>query len=252
MAQLVAYAQGRDALLAEEIAHERQRITALENVVELMHDELDLAVKKIKRSNAPVITWGGLDIPADDLAVKEILEGEGSSMNQYFAEQSRDDGRQLVKAALTLTNHRVPLFSSFLDSIKAQCMAVQTVDPEVAKKFCTHFAFHTTRWDTGVRFLGLGLTTFATDNGKFAEQFRIKQVIVNLRIPIPRMKLEAQRFQVINLGFFSPDGSRWRLDLPQFVGKMPSNEIVAMDPSLCLHFTPSYSCATSILEPNQC
>ena len=110
-----AKSQGRDALLAEKIAHERQRITALENVVELMHDELDLAVKKIKRSNAPVITWGGLDIPADDLAIKEILEGERSSVNQFFAEQSREDGRQFVKAALTLTNHRVPLFSSFLD-----------------------------------------------------------------------------------------------------------------------------------------
>jgi hypothetical protein len=244
--------RGRDEVLREQIEHERRRITELENVVELVHDELDVAVKKIRRSNAPIITWGGLDIPADDLAIKEILEGEGTSINQFFAEQSRDDGRQLVKAALTLTNHRVPLFSTFIDAVQAECMALQTVDEQLAKKFCLHFAFHTTRWDTGVRFLGLGLTTYTNENGTYPEHFRIQHVIVNLRIPIPRMKLEAKRFQIINLGFFSPDGSRWRLDLPKFVVQMPSNEIVAMDPSLCLHFTPSYSCATSIMEPNQC
>ena len=247
-----ASSKGRDEEIRQEIEQERRRITALEEVVELMDGQLDAAVKKIKRSNAPIITWGGLDIPQDSLAVKEIFEGEGSSINQFFAETARDDGRALVKAALTLTNHRLPLFSSFLDSVKIQCMAIQTVDMEEARKFCNHFAFHTTRWDTNLRFTGIGLTTFTNENGTYPEHFRIKEVVMNLRIPIPRMKLIAKRYQAINLGFFGDDGLRWRLDLPQFLVQMPSNEIVAMNPSNCLHFTPSFACATSILEPNQC
>ncbi|CAG5081808.1 Oidioi.mRNA.OKI2018_I69.PAR.g9966.t1.cds [Oikopleura dioica] len=68
--------RGRDEEIRQEVEHERQRITQLENVVELVKDELDLAVKKIRRSNAPIITWGGIDIPADEEAIKEILEGE--------------------------------------------------------------------------------------------------------------------------------------------------------------------------------
>ena len=249
-----AKSRARDAVLAAEIELERRRIEKLEEVVETVNDKIDEAVKRIRKAKRPIVSYGGLTIPNDAKAIERILEGADAEINQYFATQSAAMGEDVVESILTLMNHRLPLNPVFLDTIKAQCIVYQTVPEEQARKFCNAFAFHTTRWDTRLRFVGLGLTTWPRKDGNEQDKddLEIRQVIVSLKIRIPRMKLAARKFTAINLGHFKEDGSRWMVDLPKHLVVMPSNEVLEMQPDACLRFTPSFACSTVSLTPNQC
>ena len=142
----------RDNLITQQINYERERISELEEVVETVNDKLDLAIKRIRKSRRPIVSWGGLAIPDDAKAVKMIMEGADAEINQYFAQQSATLGREITQSVLTLQNHRLPLNPVFLDAIKAQCIAHQQTSEEEAKEFCTNYAFHSTRWDTRFNF----------------------------------------------------------------------------------------------------
>ena len=249
-----AKSRARDAVLAAEIDIERRRIEKLEEVVETVNDKLDEAVKRIRKAKRPIVSYGGLTIPNDAQAVERILEGADAEINQYFAAQSAALGEDIVESILTLSNHRLPLNPVFLDTIKAQCIVYQVVPEAEAKEFCNAFAFHTTRWDTRLRFVGLGLTTWTREDGKRQgkDDLEIRNVVVSMMIRIPRMKLAARKFTAMNLGYFKDDGSRWMVDLPKHLVLMPSNEVMEMTPDACLRFTPSFACSTVSLAPSQC
>jgi hypothetical protein len=143
----------------------------------------------------------------------------------------------------------------FLDAVKAHCISYQsTVSEDKARQFCNSYAFHTSRWDTRLRFRGYGLTTWQRLDGKDLDKtnLEIRQVIITVRIEIPRMKLTARKFTAVNLGYFRDEGTRWKVNLPQHIVVMPSKETLEMRPSDCLKFTPSFSCASVSLAPNQC
>jgi hypothetical protein len=109
----------RDKLLTEEIELERRRISVLEDVVETVNDKLDEAVKRIRKSKRPIVSWGGLSIPDDAKAVKMIMEGADAEINQYFAHQSASMGKEITQAVLTLQNHRLPLNPVFFGCHKS-------------------------------------------------------------------------------------------------------------------------------------
>jgi hypothetical protein len=249
-----ARSMNRDKLLTEEIELERRRISVLEDVVETVNDKLDEAVKRIRKSRRPIVSWGGLSIPDDAKAVKMIMEGADAEINQYFAHQSASMGKEITQAVLTLQNHRLPLNPVFLDAIKAQCIAHQQTTEEEAKLFCNNYAFHSTRWDTRLRFTGMGITTWERKDGKTLgkDDMEIRQVIISIRIEIPRMKMKARKLTAVNLGYFKKDQSRWRVEVPQHLVVMPSKEVLEMRPGDCDVFTPTYACAAVSLAPNQC
>ena len=249
-----AKSRARDGLLAEEIDLERQRISVLEEVVETIDGKLDQAIKRIRKSKTPIVAYGGLQIPNDAEAIKKIMMGADQEINRYFAETSASLGKEITESILTLRNHRLPLNPVFLDAIKAHCIAHQKVDEEQAADFCTNFSFHSSRWDTKLRFLGMGLTTWDRKDAKTLgkEDMEIKQVIVSIRVEIPRMKLKAKKFTAVNLGFFKEDNSRWKVDVPQHLVVMPSKEVLELRPSDCLIFTPTFACDAVSLAPNQC
>lgn len=249
-----AKSRARDGLLAEEIDVERRRITMLEEVVETIDGKLDAAIKRIRKSKRPIVAYGGLQIPNDAKAIKEIMEGADQEINRYFAETSASLGKEITESILTLKNHRLPLNPTFLSAIKAHCIAYQKVEEDQAKEFCNNFAFHSTRWDTKLRFLGMGITTWDRKDAKTLtkDDMEIKQVIISMRVYIPRMKLKAKKYTTINLGYFKQDNSRWKVDVPQHLVVMPSKEVLELRPSDCLIFTPTFACDAVSLAPNQC
>lgn len=154
---------------------------------------------------------------------------------------------------MLLTTQRMPLMSKFITAIRAQCLAIQdTDDLDLAKSFCLHFALHASRFDTSLRFAGLGFTKFNSTVDASPNGFRIKEIVISLEIKIPRLRLQAERFSVANLGYFKEDGSRWKLNMPLPLIVMPSQEVLKMNPSLCLKFNPSYACSITSLEPSAC
>ena len=249
-----AKSRARDALLADEIDIERKRISMLEDVVETVNDKIDEAVKRIRKSQRPIISYGGLQIPDDAKAITEIMQGADQEINRYFAEQSASLGTEVIESILTLRNHRLPLNTVFLDAIKAHCIAYQKVSEDEAKEFCTNYSFHSSRWDTRLRFQGMGLTTWPRKDGKSLskEDMEIKQVIIALQVEIPRMKLVAKKYSAINLGYFTEDNSRWMVEVPQHLVVMPSKEVMELRPSDCLIFTPTFACDAVSLAPSQC
>lgn len=249
-----AKSRARDSMLAEEIDLERRRISMLEEIVETVDGKLDAAVKRIRKSRRPIVAYGGLQIPNDAKAVREILMGNDQEINRFFAEQSAAFGKEISESILTLRNHRLPLNPVFLAAIKAHCIAYQKVEEEEAEEFCNNYGFHSTRWDTRLRFLGMGLTTWDRKDAKSLtkDDMEIKQIIIAMRVEIPRMKLKAKKYTSVNLGYFKEDNSRWMVDVPQHLVVMPSKEVLELRPSDCLVFTPTFACDAVSLAPNQC
>lgn len=239
----------RDELLEKKIDEDRQKLASLTTVVELLDESIDEVAKMMRKSKKPIITFSGIELSADDKMKERMVDTDPNSLNDFFADYSQRIGRETVRAVMLLTTQRMPLFSKFILSIRANCLAIQEIeDTYLAKEFCLAFALHTTRFDTSLRFAGLGLTKFDNDQ----ELFRIKEVILAMELKIPRLRLKADRYSVANLGYYKPDNTRWKLNVPQQLIVMPSKEVLSMSPSLCLKFSPSYACDVSSLEPSTC
>lgn len=239
----------RDELLEKKIDEDRQKLASLTTVVELLDESIDEVAKMMRKSKQPIITFSGIELSADDKMKERMVDTDPNSLNDFFADYSQRIGRETVRAVMLLTTQRMPLFSKFILSIRANCLSVQEIeDTYLAKEFCLAFALHTTRFDTSLRFAGLGLTKFENE----LELFRIKEVILAMELKIPRLRLKADRYSVANLGYYKPDNSRWKLNVPQQLIIMPSKEVLSMSSSLCLKFSPSYACDVSSLEPSTC
>ncbi|CAG5080973.1 Oidioi.mRNA.OKI2018_I69.PAR.g9756.t1.cds [Oikopleura dioica] len=234
-----AKSRARDAVLAAEIELERRRIEKLEEVVETVNDKIDEAVKRIRKAKRPIVSYGGLTIPNDAKAVERILEGADAEINQYFASQSAAMGEDIVESILTLMNHRLPLNPVFLDTIKAQCIVYQTVPEEQARKFCNAFAFHTTRWDTRLRFVGLGLTTWPRKDGNAQgkDDLEIRQT---------------QEIDNTKCGYFE-DSTRAFVSIrqpgiAQWFHHHPSESVNKVDSFKRTHFAGALNCGPQILR----
>jgi predicted HTH domain antitoxin len=239
----------RDELLEQKINEDRQKLASLSTVVELLDQSIDEVAKMMRKSKQPIITYSGIELSADDKMKERMVDTDPNSLNEFFADYSQRIGRETVRAVMLLTTQRMPLFSKFILSIRANCLSIQEIeDTQLAKEFCLAFALHTTRFDTSLRFAGLGLTKFENDQ----KLFRIKEVILAMELKIPRLRLKATRYSVANLGYYKPDDTRWKLSVPQQLIVMPSKEVLSMSPSLCLKFSPSYACDVSTLEPSTC
>ena len=114
---------------------------------------------------------------------KDVLNGNPKSTIEYFATYSQNYGKEMARSLLQLTNHRLPLYGTFIDTIRAHCFSVQTITDRLqAQEFCLGYAYHVTRWDTDLRYLGLGITTFdVADNTTTTspDKLRIKEVIIS-------------------------------------------------------------------------
>jgi hypothetical protein len=248
--------RNRDKAIIADLEVNRKAISELSQSLELNTEMIEDLAKQLKRSQAPIIVRGGMQVPHNDMMHKNVLDGNPQSTINYFATYAQNYGKEMVRSLLQLTNHRLPLYGTFIDTIRAHCLSVQTIaDRLQAQEFCLGYAYHVTRWDTDLRYLGVGITTFdVADNTTTTtpSKLRIKEVVINLRIEIPRLQLKAERYRVVNLGYFQDQATRQRIDIPQFLVKMPSSEVLEMNPSLCLRFTPSFSCSSTSLQANQC
>ena len=232
---------------------DRQRLASLTTVVELLDDSIDEVAKMIRKTETPIITFAGLELGEDEKMRETMVDADPNTLNNFFASYSQRIGRETIRAIMLLSTQRMPLMSKFITAIRAQCLAIQnTENMDLARSFCLHFALHASRFDTSLRFAGLGFTKFNSTVAASPNGFRIKEIIISLEIKIPRLRLQAERYSVANLGYFKEDGSRWKLKMPLQLIVMPSKEVLKMNPSLCLKFNPSYACSITSLEPSVC
>ena len=243
----------RDELLERKINEDRQRLASLTTVVELLDESIDEVAKMIRKSETPIITFAGIELGEDEKMREKMVDADPNTLNNFFASYSQRIGRETIRAIMLLSTQRMPLMAKFITAIRAQCLAIQdTENMDLARSFCLHFALHASRFDTSLRFAGLGFTKFNSTVDASPNGFRIKEIIISLEIKIPRLRLQAERYSVANLGYFKNDGSRWKLKMPLQLIVMPSREVLKMNPSLCLKFNPSYACSITSLEPSTC
>lgn len=156
-----AKSKQRDEELQYQIDDSRRAIAELSQSFELNTEMIGELAKQIKKSQSPIIVRGGIQISNGEIMQKDVLDGNPQSIIEYFAAYSSNYAKEMVQSLLTLTNHRLPLYGTYIDTIRANCLAVQTIDDEKVKdEFCLGFAYHSTRWDTDLRYMGVGITTF--------------------------------------------------------------------------------------------
>lgn len=84
---------------------------------------------------------------------------------------------------MLLTTQRMPLFSKLILSIRAHCLSVKEIeDTYLAQEFCKAFALHTTRFNTSLRFSGLGLTKLGNERNLRSRVFDSKLIDIQLQI----------------------------------------------------------------------
>ena len=202
--------------LQEDMERSKQSILSLDKAVELNEDTLDEIASILKTAPSMVLT-GKSTLPFDiRFEQSQVQQG---LLNTRFDVQnalhiSRLNTAEFLKFqtnVLTLQNSRLPLDTSFLIALRAQCLSLQIHPTTKEKKFCNELAFYSTRWDTGVSFNGIGLTYLDED------ETMVKSVIFSFSVEIPVLYADdLEQLDIINLGRFESPGTVNRVQLPDF------------------------------------
>ena len=147
---------------------------------------------------------------------------------------------------LALTNNRLPTDINFINAMRAACLAQQNDQNDDTSEHCRQFALHTTRWDTSLKFSGVGLV----DNPDNAND--IEAVLLSLSVDIPIYEFSGAGYQTHNLGFFTASSARQMLQVPKFIVIYPNGEAREMTKSRCLNFNNGFACQNDLLEPHPC
>ena len=251
---LSAYFIG-DAIAKEDLNQVREKIKLqedmirkLEKIVSIDTEGLQSTINQLKlnpetviypnrTTNSPFLRY---------MKAKTTHHDFNPTMNvrkyqRFFADHIQtlalEEAREVEEAVLVLQNNRLPLKSDFLLAVRAKCLAVQKEINSKTRRYCNDLAFYSTRWDTGLTFLGLG---FSTKNKKITNSvFSLK-----LRIPILE-EGELSRFRIMNLGRFQSSSVVRHVELPSAAVMTASDIIHPLDTTQCLTLNQCTICPES-------
>lgn len=201
-----------------EIIQQEHALKSLTKAVEFDHESLSSVVNQLQVDPDLVLAPNVSSIPTFYKYLKSKVTHADFDPNKnvrkfqrfyanHISELSIDEAKAFEKNVLQLQNNRLPLDKSFLIALRAKCLAVQTVEPSVAQTFCNDLAFHATRWDTGLKFDGVGF--------EFDEK-KIKSTIYSIEVNIPILyKGALKEYKILNLGRFLTENTIRKIPLPK-------------------------------------
>ena len=150
-----------------EVLQQEQALKSLTRAVEFDHETLDSVVNQLQVDQNLVLAPNVSSVPTFYKYMKAKTTHSDFDPNKnvrkfqrfytnHISELSIDEAKAFETNVLQLQNNRLPLDKNFLIALRAKCLAVQTVHAPVAQMFCNDLAFHATRWDTGLKFHGVG------------------------------------------------------------------------------------------------
>ena len=225
---------------------ERERIASIHSALELNADNIASVANYMQNQNVGLATFAPLEAPEGVLAnLKHSFLSE-RGLGEFVIDFSQNMANKVIDQMVALTNNRLPADMNFINAMQAACLSQQTRQDTDTKEHCREFALHTTRWDTSLRFAGVGLVNASDSTND------IDNVLLSLSVDIPVYEFSGAGYRTHNLGFFTSPHVRQMLDIPKFIVIYPNGKARGMVKSRCLNFNNGFACQNDLLEPHPC
>ena len=225
---------------------ERDRIASIHSALELNADNILSVANYMQSTDDAIATVAPLEAPAGTLSNLEHAFMSEHGLGEFVINFSEEMANKVIRQMLALTNNRLPTDINFMNAMRAACLSQQIDKTDDISEYCRQFALHTTRWDTSLKFSGVGLV----NDPENAEN--IEAVLVSLSVDIPVYEFRSAGYQTHNLGFFTASNVRQMLQVPKFIVVYPNGAAREMKKSRCLYFNNGFACQNDLLEPNPC
>ena len=232
----------------DKIKLQEEMIRKLEKIVSIDTESLQSTINQIKlypetviypnkTTNSPFLRYMKAKTTHHDFNPTKNVRKYQRFYADHIQTLALEEAREVEDAVLVLQNNRLPLKSDFLLAVRAKCLAVQKEINARTRRYCNDLAFYSTRWDTGLTFLGLG---FSTKNKKITNSvFSLK-----LRIPILE-EGDLSRFRIMNLGRFQSSSIVRHVELPSAAVMTASEIIHPLATTQCLKLNTCTICPES-------
>ena len=236
-----------------DIFKQEQALKSLTNAVEFDHEGLNSVVRQLRVDSELVLSPNVSSIPAfyAYLKAKTIHEDFDPSRNvrkyqrfypNHISQFSLEESRAFEQNVLQLQNNRLPLNKNFLLALRAKCLAVQTISSALAQTFCNDLAFHATRWDTGLKFEGIGF--------EFNENKKFKSTVYSMEIQIPILYDGGlTEYDIINLGRFQSANTIRKIPLPVKAVITAAGDIRPLNDKNCIRMNTYKVCPKHAIGP---
>ena len=225
---------------------ERERIASINAALELNADNIATVAQYMQNMNGDIATVAPLEAPAGTLANLEHAFLSEDGLGEFVINFSQAMANKVIDQMFALTNNRLPMDINFVNAMRAACLSQQMEQNDDITEHCRQFALHTTRWDTSLKFSGVGLVT-DPDNID-----NVEGVLLSLSVDIPIYEFSGAGYQTHNLGFFTAPNVRQMLEVPKFIVIYPNGAARSMIKSRCLNFNNGFACQSDLLEPHPC
>ena len=235
-----------------EVLQQEQALKSLTNAVEFDHETLDSVVNQLQLDPDLVLAPNVSSVPtfykymksktthADFDPNKNVRKFQRFYAN-HISELSIDEAKAFESNVLQLQNNRLPLDKNFLIALRAKCLAVQSVHAPVAQMFCNDLAFHATRWDTGLKFEGVGFEL---------EEKKIKSIIYSIEVQVPILyEGGLAEYEIINLGRFLNENTIRKILLPAKAVVTAAGVIRPLSDSKCINMQRYKVCPKHAIGP---
>ena len=248
---LFGYALGEASLSADRKAQEdfdRREISRIQRAIELNAHNLAEVAALIQTSTDPAAMYAPIEAPESAQMAIRYAMATNAGFADFLSDFTEDMGNKMIHNMLALSNNRLPTDLHFINSMRTYCLSQQTKSTPETLEHCRQFALHCTRYDTSLRFAGVGITL--TD--EHSSKQLIEDLVFSITVEIPIYEFQGDLFETHNLGYFTSPQSRFLLPVPKHVARLPNNETREIEPAHCLRFNNGHACQVDKLVPNMC
>ena len=237
----------------DDILHHEKALKSLTNAVGFDHETLSSVVNQIRVDPELVLAPNVTSIPTYYMYMKSKTTHADFQPNRnvrkyqnfypaHISQLSIDEAKVFEENVLQLQNNRLPLNKNFLIALRAKCLAIQTVSSTLAQTFCNDLAFHATRWDTGLKFEGIG---FELDDAK-----KIKSTVYSMEIEIPVLYDGGlDEYVIYNLGRFQAANQIRKIPLPDNAVITAAGDIRPLNTHTCMQMNNYKICPKHAVGP---
>ena len=225
---------------------ERERIASINAAFQLNANNIATVARYMQTMNGEIATVAPLEAPAGTLASLKHAFSSEHGLGEFVINFSQTMADKVIQQMLDLTNNRLPTDVNFVNSMRAACLSQQIDQTDETTEHCRQFAFHTTRWDTSLKFAGVGLVSVPENLDN------LEGVLLSLSVDIPVYEFTGAGYRTHNLGFFTAPNVRQMLQVPKFITVYPNGAARGMVKSRCLSFNNGFACQSDLLEPHPC
>ena len=235
-----------------DIVKQENALKSLTNAVEFDHESLNDVVNQLRVDQNLVLAPNVSSIPTFYAYMKSKTTHEDFDPNKnvrkfqrfyanHISEFSIEEAKAFEENVLQLQNNRLPLNKNFIIALRAKCLAIQKITPSLAQTFCNDLAFHATRWDSGLKFQGVGFEV---------DEKRLKSTVYAMEVQIPILYNGGlTEYDIVNLGRYQAENLVRKIALPGKAVITGAGDIRPLDETMCIQLNNYKICPKHAIQP---